>query len=340
MFYKLSGNLVVMKDKKQYTADLTSYAALLGDSFSSKINLLTQIVQGAHYPSIGRYKERLLSKAIAEYIPRGFEVGTGFVLFPTEQSFEGEIPKGFDPLNMSAHVLSRQCDIIIYDANSFPIIFRDDDFVVVRPESVKSIIEVKGSLSPQEITSCLEGIIDFSKKWRECQVFYKEHGQECVARPSMYVMAWDFARRENGSPKTNGTKIRRQIVEFYRKNVDPLKCAGFPMLDKLFVYKECEISHCGWIGEHEGELIAKDGWHTASGQFIGLNDDGDFYRSSDRTIASLLAGIHYSLGGNFNRFFSYAKEMHREEVIPYEHEGFDFWTDEDKVMSIITKDTP
>lgn len=94
-----------------------------------------------------------------------------------EKSFAGEGPKWFDPLNMSAHVLSKQCDILVYDASSFPVIFRDEDFVVPRPESVKAVIEVKDSLSKKEVASCLEGILDFGKKWRECQLFYKNHSQ-------------------------------------------------------------------------------------------------------------------------------------------------------------------
>lgn len=334
-----------MSNKNQYTSDLTSYAALFGDSFSSKINLLTQIVQGAHYPSIGRYKEKLLSKAIAEYIPKRFEVGTGFVLFPTEKFFEGDIPNGFDPLNMSDHVLSKQCDVIIYDASSFPVIFRDEDFVILRPESVKAVIEVKGSLSPKEIESCLNGIVDFGKKWRECQLFYKEHHQQgCVPRPSMYVVAWDLARNKNGTPKTNGTKIRKQVVDFYKKHVNPKECAGLPMLDKLIVYNECEVSHMGWLEDKNDKFTSKDGWNTTSGQFIRFNNEGKPYRNGDRTIASLLAGIHYSLGTNFNRFFSYVDETREEGLVPYKHKGFDYWVveteDEENIIRTINSNIP
>jgi len=76
---------------------LTGFAALLGDSFASKIDLLTQIIQERHYPSLGRYKERLLAKTISEYIPKSYEVGTGFVLFVHEATEERASTPGFDP---------------------------------------------------------------------------------------------------------------------------------------------------------------------------------------------------------------------------------------------------
>ncbi len=111
--------------------DLTSFAALLGDSFAKRIHLLTQILQGSHYPSVGRYKEKLLARLIAEYIPKNYEVGTGFVLFVHEATKERAQKPGFDPLNMGSHALSKQCDIIVYDSSTVPVVFRDDDFVVV-----------------------------------------------------------------------------------------------------------------------------------------------------------------------------------------------------------------
>lgn len=186
----------VFANQQRHTADLTSYASLIGESFSSKVNLLTQILKGAHYPSIGRYKEKLLAKLISEYIPKTFEVGTGFVLFPVEKKFKNKPPNGFDPLNMSAHIISKQCDILVYDAGSVPVIFKDDDFVVLRPEAVKAVIEVKGSLNPKEVGSSLKGLLDFGRKWRECQKFYKAHSQPIIPRPPMFIMAWDITRRK------------------------------------------------------------------------------------------------------------------------------------------------
>jgi hypothetical protein len=70
------------------TGDLTSYAALIGETFATKINLLAQLIRDAHHPSLGLYKERLLREVISKFIPQAYDVGTGFVIFPKERQFE------------------------------------------------------------------------------------------------------------------------------------------------------------------------------------------------------------------------------------------------------------
>ena len=71
------------------------------------------------------------------------EVGTGFVMFPHEDPNPPGGPDLYDPLNQSAYSVSRQCDILIYDVARFPPVFRDGEFVVVRPEAVRAVIEVR-----------------------------------------------------------------------------------------------------------------------------------------------------------------------------------------------------
>jgi len=231
---------------KTHHSDLTGFSSLLGDSFQSKIDLLTQIIQGAHYPSLGRYKERLLAKMIAEYVPKNLEVGTGFVLFVHGATQERERMPGFDAMNMGSHSISKQCDIIVFDSSKIPVIFRDDDFVVVRPESVRAVIEVKGTANKKEIDGLLDSFLDFGKKWRDCQLFYHEHHQPLARRPSLYAMCWSVGLDTRGRPLTNGTKIRKQIASFYNANAGLASMKGFPRLEKLFVYNECGVSESGW----------------------------------------------------------------------------------------------
>ena len=325
---------------RQKRPDLTSHASLLGEGFASKVQLLGSIVQDMHYPSVGRYKERLLAETIQQHIPDGFKVGTGFVLFPAECQEENRPPKGFDPLNMSEHVLSRECDIIVYDATSAPVIFRDSDFVIVRPEVVKAIVEVKGNLRERDIEKTLHDFLDFGRKWRATQLFYREHHQDTSPRPSLYLLAWDVAARTNGAPETNGTKFRKQVFQFYRDNLQISEYSGMPILSKGIIYNECEVEHSGWGDEVDGEYIVKDGWTTISGQFVRFGKDGIPIRRGDRTVASLLASIHYALGKNFNRFFSYVDETNLDHELPFEHEGFESWLEDGEHIRAINSDKP
>ncbi|WP_152428814.1 hypothetical protein [Methylomonas sp. MK1] len=88
-------------------SDLTGFAALLGESFSSRIDLLTKVLLDAHYPSLVAYKERLLAETIRNYLPRSVEVGTGFVLFPHEDISPPGGHLNHDPLNQSAFTVSK-----------------------------------------------------------------------------------------------------------------------------------------------------------------------------------------------------------------------------------------
>lgn len=289
-------------------ADLTGFASLLGDSFSSKIDLLEKIIKGNHYPSLGKYKERLLADIIKSYIPKKFEVGNGFVLFVHEATDERKSKAGFDDLNMGSFIVSRECDLIIYDSANVPVIFRDGEFVVVRPESVRAVVEVKGTLRRKEVAATLEHFLDFGRKWRTTQLFYKDHHQPLSPAPYLYAMCWDVAKRPDGKPVSSATSVCRQIAKFYSDRLPLTDLKGFPRLERLFLYDQFEISETGWGGYADQAM--QTGYSTASGRFAR---SGNSERSGDRTVASLLASLHYATAEEFNRFYSYADES-RENI--------------------------
>lgn len=310
-------------------SDLTGFAALLGESFSARIDLLAQIIQGAHYPSLGSYKERILAETIRNYLPRSLEVGTGFVLFPHEE----ESPHAyFDPLNQSAFTISRQCDILIFDSNMYPPVFRDKDFVVVRPESVKAIIEVKGSLNTREVNDVIDGFIDFGRKWKRTQKFYSSHhARGMTESPALIAMGWSVYER-NGRPVTNAAKIRAAIARRYRELVAVEDLDYFPILNSMLLYNEALIGLCYFpvgVGG-EGDFTRTGlGWFSEDGRFTRVNKSGELYRDKDRTVAWLLAELHLTLGlDNFNRFFSYVDEAKSGKQVSYQYGGYDLAWDE------------
>ena len=310
-------------------SDLTGYAALLGESFDSRVNLLERIIRGSHHPSLGRYKERLLANFIRDYIPRSFDVGTGFVLFPHEDNSPPGGVQHHDPLNQGAFTVSRQCDILVFDAATVPPVFRDDDFVVVRPEAVRAVIEVKGSLTLKDVKSLLESFVDFGRKWRTTQLFYKEHNQATTKTPAMIGMAWRIQARRGRGAVVTPTRVREEVASHYRRHVAKEELPGFPVLDHLFVYNECDISRTSWLDEVDGVNRFRDGWVSGDGRFVRFRSDGTPCRDKDRTVATLLASIHYAVGRDaFNRFFSYADETRATDLVPYAHEGFSTWLED------------
>jgi hypothetical protein len=221
--------------------DLTGYAALFGDSLSSKVDLLGRLLGDSHYPSLGQYKERLLADAIRGFLPRTVEVGTGFVMFP---HVDMDPPGGgqfHDPLNRSAFSMSRQCDILIHDVAKYPAIFRDRDFVVIRPEAVRAVIEVKGSLSRREVLSALTSFHDFAVKWRTTQLFYREQGVPRTSKPPLIVMAWGISTDAAGRLRITPAAACKIIAGYYAKNVNLDEVDGYPFLQQLLIHNEAEI---------------------------------------------------------------------------------------------------
>jgi hypothetical protein len=285
---------------------LTSYAGLIGDQFSSQVNLLAQVIRDAHEYSLGRYKERLLAKLIAQSIPSRYAVGTGFVLFPTDKVFDGPAPKDFDAMNRGDHEVSRQCDIIIYDAQTYPVIFKDDDFVVVAAEATRAVIEVKGSLDTGEIDKAIEHFIDFGSKWHKCDTFYRNHFDPPLHEPSLFVLAWQVGVAPDGTPKIDRTRLRERIADKYTHEVKPSTALeAFPYLNAAFIYNDCEVhSTINFDGD---QMIL--GFWSKGGKLHVFDGNQKSKVVGDATIANLLAGVHASLNTPFNRFISYKGEV-------------------------------
>ena len=295
--------------------DLIGYTALLGESVSSKVDLLDRLIGGAHYLSSGRYKERLLADVIREFLPRTVEVGTGFVLFPHA---DVNPPGGFefhDPLNQSAYSVSRECDILVYDVMRYPVVFRDGDFVIIRPEAVRAVIEVKGSLSLQETRKALSSFHDFAVKWRETQIFYRKlYGPTTTPKPSLFIMAWRIYTDKAGRRRITPSSACKAIAKFYAENVQLSEVDGYPFLEKLLIYNEAEIIG-GPHARPKGEGIQYDfGWFCVNGRF-GRVEDGRVVHRQDRTIAALLASLYQAVDEEgYNRFFDNPDEVRDRRV--------------------------
>ena len=303
------------------SGDLTSYAALVGEGFASRINLLAQLIRDAHHPSLGLYRERLLLQTIRDFLPRKFDVGTGFVVFPCERQFDRKVPEAYDVLNASDHTVSRQCDLIVYDCSEYPLILRDGDFVVVRPEAVRAVIEVKGSLSMADIDSSMEHFIDFGRKWQECRSFYKQKHQETkLPSPGLYLMGWQIAIDRRGRLKADAGRVRERIVKHYR-TVDYQELRQFPILNSAYIYSDSETSSTYRMDNK----TTRFGFHTRGGRFVRFDETGEPQSIGDSTVAALLGNIHNHLQTPFNRFFSYASQTAHDDLHAHPYAGFTEW---------------
>lgn len=109
------------------------YQQSIAAEFASIKDRVRFFIDDNHWGEDGRYKEIILMNYLRKILPSNVSVGTGFV-----KNSNGE--------------LTNQIDIIIYKEMS-PRLFSEGDFVVVMPESVLGIIEVKSTSTTTVLTS-------------------------------------------------------------------------------------------------------------------------------------------------------------------------------------------
>ncbi len=106
--------------------NLPEFQKSIGKELLTIKDRVRNLIGNAHRGEEGRYKESVLKKVIREYLPNNLSIWTWFIISK----------------NDTRNYISKQIDILIYD-NAYPVIFRDEDFVIITQDMVRGIIEVK-----------------------------------------------------------------------------------------------------------------------------------------------------------------------------------------------------
>ena len=174
-----------------------------------------------HWGEDGRYKEAVLKNVIKRFLPEKFTIGTGFVIKQT--SFRGE------------HLSSKQIDLLIYDDSS-PVLFKEGDFVILTPDSVRGIIEVKANLQNQGITPIIRqanenGQFIFSGKDDKKQKFfngvfsfegYGNNYNQDVLIDSYLQSNAGFNDQQFKKYKVNHVSLNKDLfIKFWEDDVNP-----------------------------------------------------------------------------------------------------------------------
>ena len=111
------------------------------------------LIGSANWGEEGRYKEAILKNVIRRFLPNNFSLGTGFIISNNGKN------------------RSKQIDIIVYD-NTYPLLFKEGEFIITTPKNVKGIIEVKSKIGTgsntfeavvKQFNNSLKGIIKTNK---------------------------------------------------------------------------------------------------------------------------------------------------------------------------------
>jgi hypothetical protein len=113
--------------------DMVKYQQSIAAEFAAQRDRVRYFIDDSHWGEDGRYKEILLADFLKSVVPNNVGVGTGFV-----RNAQGE--------------LTSQIDILIYK-KEHPRFFQKGDFVILMPESVLGLIEVKSFVSVSILTT-------------------------------------------------------------------------------------------------------------------------------------------------------------------------------------------
>jgi hypothetical protein len=97
-----------------------------------------------HNLSSGTANESILRDFLLKHAPGEICVGQGFICDPFGDT--------------ENNLASKQCDILIYDQNNYPLVYSDGPIKVVLPGSVRMTIEVKTQFGKKDLVSALENV--------------------------------------------------------------------------------------------------------------------------------------------------------------------------------------
>ncbi len=139
----------------------SAYFQSLTQEIHALKNRVRHFIKDRHWLSDGLWKESVLRAVIRRHLPRSLGVGTGFIV--------------------KAEDVSTQIDILIFDTTK-PILFQDGDFIIVTPDLVRAIIEVKTKIGKSDLIQELERLADnhyFVASTALCQLFVGLFSFDC-----------------------------------------------------------------------------------------------------------------------------------------------------------------
>lgn len=127
-----------LSQSQELSEEIRLFAGSFADELSALSDRIKRLVR--HTGTVGTYREGLLQALLRKHLPERYHVATGFVFG-----------------------CPRQVDVLVYDRIDYAPIFREGDLVVVPPQAVRAVIEVKTTLTAAELDSSLALVSEVSQ---------------------------------------------------------------------------------------------------------------------------------------------------------------------------------
>jgi hypothetical protein len=154
------------RKNKMDKIDLKEFYKSIGSELSVIKDRVRNLIGAANWGDEGRYKEAILRNCIGRFLPNQYSLGTGFVFVKDMEKIQ----------------VTSQIDIIVYD-NSYPVLFKEGDFVIVLPHSVRGIIEVKTNGETGKFSKSIEKINNNARMIYQRQKQSKD--VRCIGTPAI-----------------------------------------------------------------------------------------------------------------------------------------------------------
>ena len=163
------------------------HRSVTGELYSIKDRIRNLV---SHWPTDGESKEVALRSVLRRHLPQSVIVGRGFVVTPTASS--------------------TQVDILIVDAGK-PTLFKDGDLLIVTPDAVRGVIEVKTALKTRQ--GMAETIEKLSRIEEMCR--------DATGRDSVWTGLFIY---EGGRDMPQ--KVLRGMADAYARTRRPVNCVS------------------------------------------------------------------------------------------------------------------
>lgn len=302
---------------------LNDFQNQLSESFFSKIYLLEKIIGNNHWLTSGTFKEKVLITFLNNNLPKRFTAKSGFVVFPKKRIFEkNKTPKDYDFLNNSSYILSKQIDILVYDSLDYSPVFEDENIVLLSPESVKSVIEVKGTIDGKHLKDSTNLLIDYRNKWLEYKTFSDELNSDnelCI--PTMFIYCWEFKKNKKGHRSITGKYIREYLARLLNEETSSISYRDEPFINTIYIYNECEISLIASIEEDLSK--SSIGFMTTRGYSVKYKNNGELVKGGDKSLFQMLRSILVYSDSLKNRFLIDTDDSDKYDLFAHQDTGYE-----------------
>lgn len=134
-----------------------------------------------HVAEEGRYIESILRNFLNKHLPDDLKAYSGFILRPATKFGNHDRTRRKEEVDQH----SQQLDIIVYDHKNYPVFESFEEFAIVPPEGVISIISVKKNLYENQIENEIKSLQHAAKL---CHI--KTHDNRIMRGPNTCLISF------------------------------------------------------------------------------------------------------------------------------------------------------